>query len=73
MKIITDQSLTDFKFWSGAETNAAELTYDQLKQAEAIIDDLYPDGMTDTQLNDLFWFDFEAVQEWLGITTEEDE
>ena len=32
---------------------------------------MYPEGMTETQLNDLLWFDSESVYEWLGIRSEE--
>ena len=38
---------------------------------ENILEDLYPDGMTETQLNDLLWFDSEQIYEWLGIRSEE--
>ena len=37
---------------------------------EQILDDIYPDGMTETELNDLLWFDSESVYEWLGIRSE---
>ena len=33
---------------------------------ENILEELYPDGMTETELNDLLWFDSESVYEWLG-------
>lgn len=29
--------------------------------------------MDETQINDLFWFDFDTIKEQLGITDEEDE
>ena len=38
---------------------------------EQILEDTYPDGMTETELNDLLWFDSESVYEWLGIRSEE--
>lgn len=72
MKIYTDQRLTSFNFWSGAKDNALELSSHQLDEVEEILDDLYPDGIDETQLNDIFWFDFNTVKEWLGIE-EEDE
>ncbi len=72
MKIITEQSLKDFQFWSGAKNRAAMLTDEQFERLEPILEDLYPDGMDETNLNDLMWFDFDIVKEWLGIKTEED-
>ncbi len=77
MKIYTEQSLADFKFWSGAETTAQRIWEEQgsegFDQLEAILEDLYPDGIDETELNDLLWFDAETVYEWLGIEDEEDE
>lgn len=73
MTIITEQSLRSFEFWSGAKDNADELTIEQFDELESMLDELYPDGITETQLNDLMWFDFDDVKSWLGINDEEDE
>lgn len=70
MKIVSEMALRDFQFWSGAKDVAAELTTKQLDQVETILQDIYPDGMADTQINDLFWFDYETIYEWLGIKEE---
>ena len=67
MKIISDISLKDFAFWSGAKDTAEKLTDEQFEQVEAALEDMYPDGMTDTQLNDLFWFDSETVYNLAGM------
>ena len=71
MNIKTEQSLTNFNFWSGAESNAKLLTYTELNELESQLEDIYPDGMEETQLNDLFWFEFDTVCEWLGLDIEE--
>ena len=73
MKITTEQSLSNFNFWSGAKDNAKELTFSQLNEVESIIEDLYPDGIDETQLNDFFWFEFETIKEWLNITDEDED
>ena len=77
MKIYTEQSLADFKFWSGAETTAQRIWEEQgsegFDQLEAILEDLYPDGIDETDLNDLLWFDADTVYEWLGIDDEEED
>ena len=77
MKIYTEQSLANFKFWSGAETTAQRIWEKQgsegFDQLEAILEDLYPDGIDETDLNDLLWFDADTVYEWLGIEDEDDE
>ena len=73
MKIYSEKSLRNFEFWSGAKENANELTGAQLDEVETILEDLYPEGMSETQINDLFWFDFDTIKEWLGITEGEEE
>jgi len=66
MKIYTEENLSNFKFWNEAKENANKLTDPELDQIEAELENQYPDGMEDTQLNDLFWFDFETVLEWIS-------
>tara|TARA_R110001606_G_C15320741_1_gene644629 strand:- start:1027 stop:1326 length:300 start_codon:yes stop_codon:yes gene_type:complete len=64
-------SLTDFEFWSGGKDFADNLTYTELKEVENQLEDLYPEGMTETQINDLFWFDDEGICEMLGLDIDE--
>lgn len=67
MKVYKEMNLRDFEFWSGAKSNAETLTDEQLDIVESILDDAFPDGMDVTQINDIFWFDFDTIREWLGI------
>ena len=68
MKITSEMSLKNFKAWSGAKDTLNKLIeLDKCDELEFILDDLYPDGLTDTQLNDLLWFDDEWIYETLGI------
>lgn len=77
MKLYTEQSLANFEFWSGAKDTAQriweEKGRDGWEQLEALLENLYPLGIDETELNDLLWFDAEAVYEWLGIGDDEDE
>ena len=73
MRIYSDESLRNFDFWSGARSNAEELTYEQLDELESMLEDMYPEGMSATELNDLMWFDFDTIKEWLGIEDEDDD
>ena len=66
MKLYKEESISNFDFWSGAADNASKLTDKELDQVESVLEELYPDGMSATELNDLFWFDFETVLEWIG-------
>ena len=67
MKAYKEMNLRDFEFWSGAKSNAETLTDEQLDMVESILEDAFPDGMDETQINDIFWFDFDTIREWLGI------
>ena len=67
MTIKTEQSLRNFEFWSGAKSNAEMMTAEELDSVENELEELYPDGMTDTEINDLFWFDFDYVCELIGL------
>ena len=58
MKVFSEISLVSFDFWSGAKDNAKQLTYEEMEQLDYILEDIFPDGCTDTQLNDLFWLVF---------------
>lgn len=72
MKIYKEESLRNFEFWSGAKDRASRLTFEQLDQLENILEGVWPEGMTDTQINDLLWFDFDTVCEWLDIPGEDE-
>ena len=73
MKVYSEINLRDFEFWSGAKLNAETLTSKQLDIVGSILEDAYPDGISETQINDFFWFDFDTIREWLGIKGEEEE
>ena len=76
MKIYKEESLSNFEWWSGAVTTAQRIWEEQgregFDQLEAILEDAYPDGIDETDLNDLLWFDAETVYEWLGIGDDEE-
>lgn len=73
MKIYSEKSLINFEFWSGAKENASKLTSEQLDTVESMMEEIQPEGWDETEINDFFWFDFDTVKEWLGITDEEGE
>ena len=73
MKYYVEESLSNFQFWSGAQANAEELTCEQMDRLESILEEIYPEGMSDTEINDLMWFEFDLIKEWLGIEDDEEE
>lgn len=72
LKVIIDFS--DYKPWSGAvDTYELIKDADKLDELEFYLEELYPDGITATQINDILWFDSEEVLKYLGLGDEEDE
>jgi len=75
MTMTIEKKLRDFHFWSGAATNAAKLTLEELDQLEAELEEIYvtndDEPMSVTKINDLMWFDFEMICEWLDLEYEE--
>lgn len=67
MKIYKDYYLRDFNFWSGAEDNIKYLTKDDFTVVELALEEMYPDGIEETELNDLFRFDMDEVSKILGF------
>lgn len=72
--VIENQDLASFETWSGAtETKNTILNAGLADDFERLIDDIFPDGLSDTQLNDILWFESDWIFEQLGITEEEEE
>jgi len=74
MKTYKETDLKNFDAWSGAE-DTKERIINEGKEDEFnnLIDELYPDGIDETHLNDLLRFDDVWLFEVLGITEEDEE
>ena len=71
MTITYELDLNSFQAWSGAKDTLDRIQREgKCAELENVLDELYPDGMTETELNDLLWFEPETVYEWLGIRSE---
>ena len=71
MTITYELNLNSFQAWSGAKETLERIQREgKCAELENVLEELYPDGMTETELNDLLWFDSESVYEWLGIRSE---
>ena len=71
MTIIYELDLNRFEAWSGAKETLERIRREgKCEELENVLEELYPDGMTETELNDLLWFESESVYEWLGIRSE---
>ena len=68
MKVYEEISLRDFEFWSGAKYTAEKIEEaDKWDELENLISEWYPDGVDDTTLNDILWFEEDLIFEFLGI------
>lgn len=68
MKITKDLDLNDFDAWSGAvETLDRIKEENKLDDLNSLLEQLHPDGLTETELNDILWFEEEFLFEHLGI------
>jgi hypothetical protein len=74
MKTFNETNLVNFNAWSGAvETKERIINEGKAKDFDSLIDELYPDGLSETHLNDLLWFEEDWIFEQLGIENEEEE
>ena len=65
MKVISEINLRNFNFWAEAKNHS--FTYQELKEIEYLLEDIYHDGIEDVQINDLFWFEEEFLCELIGL------
>lgn len=77
MTYTVNKSLSEFPFWSGACCRADILTYEQFDR----LDYLLPDAMnwnetdnipSETEINDLFWFEDDFIAQLLGFDSWKD-
>lgn len=66
MKVYREISLREFEFWAGARDTVKYLTDDELDRIEQILGEIYIQTLTETELNDLFWFEADVIAGWLG-------
>ena len=74
MRVYNDVSLSNFEAWAGAEdTKECILCEGKETEFENLIEELYPDGISETELNDYLRFEAEEIYRLLGIETEDDD
>ena len=74
MKLFKEESISSFEAWSGAvDTQNRIIEENKENEFDQLIEELYPDGLDETQLNDILWFEEDWIFESLGITDEEEE
>ena len=60
--------LYSFDAWSGAKDTKNEIIEaGKAEDFDQLIEELYPDGLSETTLNDILWFETEFLSENLNI------
>lgn len=71
MKLYKECSFESFEPWSGAiSTHERICNAGKAEAFEAILEDAYPEGLSETGLNDMLWFEPEWCYEMVGLRTE---
>lgn len=66
MKLYNELDLSQFEAWSGAVHTMKELTEAEMVILEETLEELYPEGLSETQLNDILWFEDGWISEVIG-------
>ena len=70
MTYTTEKHLLDFKFWSEAKKH--KFTYAELQQLDKNLPELFNEKTpTETDINDLFWFEEVMLCELIGTDFDE--
>ena len=71
MKYTVEESLQDFKAWSGGKDTLDDLwAHDVVDKAEEYIDmimDYREELLTQTEINDILWFERDEIYRYCGI------
>lgn len=68
VKIVTTSTLDDYEPWSGAKPWWDIIVkQDKVDELDDFLEEMYPEGIDETELNDLIWFEPEYVFEAIGI------
>ena len=79
MKVTYEFDLSEFKAWSGgAETLEKIREFDithpgAMNAAQRYIEDCLGDEATETQINDMLWFEDDAILDYISLFVDDDE
>jgi hypothetical protein len=74
MKVYQEVSLSSFEFWGGAEDVFAMIEEaDKVEDLEALLEDCYPNGISDVKLNDFLRHDSDDLFSMLNMEEVENE
>ena len=73
-KIVKESGIEGFEAWSGAiDTKDRIIEEGKTDEFDSLVEELHPDGIDATTLNDLLWFESDWIYDSLGISEEDEE
>lgn len=72
MKVFREIDLQNFEPWSGAKQTFEALTTEDLETLQSMLEELYPDGIDETTLNDILWFEDDWIADVCGYESKEE-
>lgn len=71
MTIRYELNLETFEAWNGAVRTLDRVRREgKCNELDQVLEELYPDGMSEIELNDLLRYDADSVYAWLGMRSE---
>lgn len=71
---IYKEGIDNYEPWGGAVSRYEEIyNAGKLYELESLLEDAYPEGMSETDLNDFIWFEEDTWRDWLDMEEEEEE
>lgn len=71
---IYKEGIDNYEPWSGAVDRWNEIVEaGKVDELENMLEDEFPEGMSETELNDFIWFEEDTWRDWLGMSEEEEE
>ena len=68
------EGIEAFEAWSGAiPTKEAIINAGKAEEFDALLDELFPNGCTEGELNDFLWFEDSYIYNLLGMDNGEDD
>lgn len=71
---IYKEGIDNYEPWAGAVSRYEEIyNAGKLYELESLLEDAYPEGMSETDLNDFIWFEEDMWRDWLDMEEEDEE
>jgi len=71
LRVTKEIDLRGFEPWSGGADRFKFLTVQELDELQTHLEEIYPDGIDETTVNDILWFEDEWYLDILGIDEDE--